>query len=180
MPRATSHSPARRLFLLKIFAYLDYAFSVVGNAYLGMYMATIALRLDQIFLVSVISVVIAIASQNLLSRLSDRRHDRMTFMILSRIFSAASISIVAFVPTLAAVIVSVIFVNLISGEMVSAAVVYELVDQHINTLPPDKALAVNKSKEFAKYRLFGSIGWAWTAPFGGIAISTLNGVGGNP
>lgn len=170
----------RRLFLLKIHALLEYAFSVCGMAFLSMYMASLGLGIEMFFAVSIISVATATISQNTVSRRSDVVGNRLPYMLWSKGFYAAAMLLVAHAPSIPSILAASAMSNLISGEMLSAAVVYELVDSKIATLDHASRALFNKSTEFAKYRVFGSLGWAFTAPVAGFAIETLNAAHGVP
>ena len=172
--------PSRRLAMLKVHALLDYAFSVSGMAYLGMYMASLGFSIEIFFAVSVITVLTALVSQNLLARRSDIKGERLPYLLWSKGFYAASMLLVAFLPSVFTIIVATVLANLISGEMITAAVVYEIIDEKATMLASTGGATMNKATEFSRYRIFGSLGWAFTAPVAGFAIEALNAVGEDP
>jgi len=153
---------------------MDYAFMVCGLAYIGMLMATMKLGVKLFFMNSIISVITLFISQNFLSRISDKMQSRIPFMVGSKILYSASMFILACFRSFLMVVLSSILINMISGEMLSAAIVYELIDLKQREIPPSLSGRYNKSREFAKYRIFGSMGWAFTAPAAGYGISILN------
>ncbi|MEX2729196.1 MAG: MFS transporter [Candidatus Sigynarchaeum springense] len=177
--QGTSLSPSRRLFLLKIQAYMDYGFSVIGIAFNGMLQATMGLPVDFFFMLSILSVVTAFVAQNTLSRRSDTRGNRIPYIMTARVMQIGSTLMIAFVRQPWIFVVAVIMNGIVSAESTANVIVYELIDEKQEALG-QAAASLNKSWEFAKYRLFGSIGWAWTAPFGGMAIKALNGTNGDP
>lgn len=179
-PQAPGLSPSRRLFLLKIQACMDYGFSVIGMAFNGMLQAAMGLPVEFFFLLSVLSVVTAFVAQNSLSRKSDKHGDRIPYIMLSRSMQVCSTLLIAFIRVEWIFIVTVIMNGIVSGESTANIIVYELIDEKQKLLDPREAARLNKSKEFSKYRIFGSIGWSWTAPFGGMAIKALNGMHGDP
>ncbi len=166
---------ARRLFLLKIFAYIDYAMQVSGTAFVQMYMATLGFPIEHFFKFAAVAVVTALVSQNIMSRISDRIGNRLPFVVMAKLCIALAISSFALFPTLAMSLIYAVLANALSGEVFLVAIVYELIDEKQSTSDSDSSRLLNKSGEYAKYRVFGSIGWAWTAPFSGWAISALNG-----
>jgi len=161
---------------------LDYGFSVIGMQFNGMLMAKMGLPVFDFFLLSVISVITAVVATNLISRRSDRRGDRFTYIFLSVLLGAIGTILVAFIQTFYMIIIATVLNGIISGEQSANVIVYELIDQNQRALDPssDKYKNYNKSREFAKYRVFGSIGFAWTAPLGGYGIQALNGTSGYP
>jgi MFS family permease len=179
-PQGTRLSPSRRLFLLKIQAYMDYGFSVIGMAFNGMLQATMGLPVEFFFMLSILSVLVAFVAQNTLSRKSDTRGDRIPYIMLSRAMQIGSTVLIAFIRSPWIFIVTVMMNGIVSAESTANVIVYELIDEKQKELGPAAAASFNKSKEFSKYRIFGSIGWAWTAPFGGMAIKALNGMNGDP
>ncbi len=179
-PQGTKLSPSRRLFLLKIEAYMDYGFSVIGMAFNGMLQATMGLPVEFFFMLSILSVLTAFVAQNTLSRKSDTRGDRIPYIMFARSMQVGSTVMIAFIRSPWIFIMTVIMNGIVSGESTANVIVYELIDEKQNELAPVAAASFNKSKEFSKYRIFGSIGWAWTAPFGGVAIKALNGTNGDP
>ncbi len=166
---------ARRLFLMKIFAYIDYAMQVSGTAFVQMYMATLGFPIEHFFTFATVAVVTALLSQNIMSRLSDRIGNRLPFVVLAKICVALAISSFALIPTLAMSLVYAVLANALSGEVFLVAIVYELIDEKQATMSSESSRPLNKSGEYAKYRVFGSIGWAWTAPFSGWVIAAFNG-----
>ncbi len=170
-----SNPAARRLFLLKIFAYIDYAMQVSGSAFVQMYMATLGFPIEHFFTFASITVVTALVSQNIMSRLSDRIGNRLPFVVLAKFCLALALCCFAFIPTLTMSLVYAVLANALSGEVFLVAIVYELIDANQITSHSASSRPLNKSGEYAKYRVFGSIGWAWTAPFSGWAITALNG-----
>ena len=181
-PTRQSLTPVKRLRLMKVEAYMDYGFSVIGMNFNGMLMAKMGLPVEDFFLLSVISVITAMLAQNLVSRWSDKRGDRFTFILLAKILYASSTFLIAFFQRFDIIILVTILNGLVSGESSANVIVYELIDQKQQDLTGggNGTMEINKSREFAKYRMFGSIGFAWTAPFGGYGIQVLNGTGGNP
>jgi len=175
----SNFTPSRRLFLLKIQAYMDYGFSVIGLAFNGMLQATMGLPVEFFFMLSIVSVVTAFVAQNTLSRRSDTRGNRIPYIMTARAMQIGSTLLIAFIHEPWIFILTVIMNGFVSAESTANVIVYELIDEKQKELGPDIAAKFNKSREFAKYRLFGSIGWAWTAPFGGMAIKALNGTNGN-
>lgn len=167
---------------MKIEAYMDYGFSVIGMNFNGMLMAKMGLPVEYFFFLSVLSVITVLIAQNLVSRKSDKKGERFTFIILAKLFYAASTFLIAFFQRFEVIVFTTVLNGLISGESTANVIVYEIIDQRQRALDPSSKafLSFNKSREFAKYRLFGSIGFAWTAPFGGLGIETLNGINGNP
>jgi MFS family permease len=184
MKQMLSHqslTPAKRLRLMKIEAYMDYGFSVIGMNFNGMLMAKLGLPVVNFFFLSVISVITALVAQNLVSRRSDKRGNRYSFLILAKILYAISTFMLAFFQRFEVIVLVTVLNGLVSGESSANVVVYELIDQKQRDMveSANAAMVINKSREFAKYRVFGSIGFAWTAPFGGYGIQALNGTGGN-
>lgn len=170
-----SNPATRRLFLLKIFAFIDYAMQVSGTAFVQMYMATLGFPIEYFFTFAAVTVVTALMSQNIMSRLSDRIGNRLPFIVMAKICVAVALCSFALIPTLPMSLVYAVLANALSGEVFLVAIVYELIDEKQSQSSNDTSHPLNKSKEYSKYRVFGSIGWAWTAPFSGLLIATLNG-----
>ncbi|MFX0099769.1 MAG: MFS transporter [Candidatus Hodarchaeota archaeon] len=162
----------RRLFLMKFYGYISYTFEVCSFPYIGMLMAKLGLKVEQFFLVSIVSVLVSLISQNTLSRLSDKLKDRIPFIVTSKFLFASSILVLVVDYSFFMIIVTAILRNILSGETLSAAIVYELIDEK-QKLAGD-TVVINKSKEFSKFRVFGSMGWAFTAPFAGFIITQFN------
>lgn len=159
---------------------MDYGFSVIGMAFNGMLQATMGLPVEFFFMLSVVSVLTAFVAQNTLSRKSDKRGDRIPYIMLSRLMLIGSTVMIAFIRSPWIFVVTVIMNAIVSSESTANVIVYELIDEKQKELGSAAAASFNKSKEFTKYRLFGSIGYAWTAPLGGMAIKALNGTNGDP
>ncbi|MHA1681983.1 MAG: MFS transporter [Promethearchaeota archaeon] len=168
-------TPGRRLFFLKIEALAEYGTMVFGMAYVGTLMASLGIPLQDFFIVSVINIAITMISQNYFSRMSDKLNNRLPFIIISHVIYAGSMILLGITPAFFSIIIYTVINSFLSSEMLSVAIVYELVDDKQELLPRQDHEKFNKSKEFAKYRIMGSIGWALTAPVAGWTISTLNG-----
>lgn len=178
MPSVSNrHSLTHRLFMLKIEAFLQYSFSVFGMAYTGTLMATLKVSLEYFFYLSVASIAIAVISQNAFSRQSDTLKRRLPFAIIANVLYSISMIVLALFPTFPAIVLYTVLNSLLSGEMLSVAIVYELIED-IHTKSMDnsgvKSKSVNKSREFSKYRIMGSLGWSFSAPLAGMLISRLN------
>lgn len=181
LPSRQSLSSSKRLRLMKVEAYLDYGFSVIGINFNGMLMAKMGLPVVDFFLLSVISVITAFVG-NRISRRSDIHGDRFTYIFLSAILGIIATFFIAFYQNFFIIIAGTVLNSIISGESSANVIVYELIDQKQRALDPSSTAfkKFNKSREFAKYRVFGSIRFAWTAPFGGYGIQVLNSTGGMP
>jgi MFS family permease len=159
---------------------MDYGFSVIGMAFNSMLMATLAFPVEFFFTLSILSVATAFIAQNTLSRKSDKHGDRIPYIMFARSMQITVTLLIAFIHVPWIFLFTTVMNGLVSGESTANVIVYELIDEKQKELTSEAAARYNKSKEFSKYRLFGSIGFAWTAPFGGMAIKALNGMGGNP
>jgi hypothetical protein len=128
--------------------------------------------ISQIFLLNFIGMAVAMVFQNIGSFVSDRLNRRYPLLIAALVTQGVSVLVSAWFPTFIGFVLYIIIWFSFSGESQRTLVQYALIK-----LAKDPSMPLEKldlSKEFSRYRIFGSIGTCISLPLWGWFIETGN------
>lgn len=165
---------ARKIILLKIYTFFSYFTSVFYLVFILIWFEQNGISVAQIFLYNLLTVLVGLILNNIFSHLSDRSENRIFFLILSDIISAIGLFIIVYVINLLSIILFAFLVYAISRETMLVALYYDLIDkkrQDKGSLQKGMKNQSKGAKEFTKFRILGSIGWAVGGPLAGYLIT---------
>lgn len=160
---------------LKIYAFFAYGTSVFYFLFVLIWFYINGITIAEIFLYYVFVVVITLIFNNFWSKVSDRIKNRIFFMIMVKFLSIAAVLVVIFEVSFITVMLFAFLLYFINNETYLTAFFYELLEARERLRKAENAnYKENKAKEYTKYRIMGSIGWACGGPICGLIIELVN------
>jgi len=167
----------RKIFLLKIYAFFAYGTSVFYFLFALIWFYLNGISVAEIFAYNIFVVVIMLIFNNLSSRLSDKIKKRAFFMIMVKILSILAVIVIILDVSLMSLMIFAFLLYFISNETFLTAYFYELLEARERIKSEvNSNFRENKSKEFTKFRIMGSIGWAIGGPIAGFIIEAGNNI----
>jgi len=162
----------KRLKGFKILTLFDYAFGMTGFIYRNLWFSANGVSLSQLYLLNVLGLFFSLIFQNLNSYFSDKFNKRYPFLLVAILCQSVAMILVATFPSFGMFVFFIFLWNLISSESTRVIIVCDFIDLSKN--PNQYKGEYNRSKEFASYRAFGSLGFAVFAPIVGYSIHYIN------
>jgi MFS family permease len=163
---------ARKFQGFKWFIFVDYAINMISSVFNNLWFSANGMSLSQLYLYNFLGLVFAGIFQNYVSILSDKINRRYPFLIIGHIVQALAMFAVVWGPNLWTFIFFVFAMNFISNETFRVVMAYKFMELSIDPNIPIKKY--NPFKEFSKFRVYGSIGFAVAGPIVGYAINQIN------
>jgi MFS family permease len=161
---------------LKVYSFFWWAFYSLLVIFTPLYLIRNGFPLWAIFLNGALEAVISLFIQNFWAKQSDHNGKIKEYMILGNIFIVAACIFIIFVDSFW----KLLFLTLIlrsgpSSDVFATVLSYRFADKlQIGDLTDCTEVEnknYNKINVFAQYRKYGSIGWAFMAPIGGLIIN---------
>jgi MFS family permease len=168
----------RRIYhILQANCFASWCANVIFIVFGVVFMNELGVSLSSIFLLNVLVIGVSFLSSTFLNKWSDRLKKRKAFMLLSFALRAIGILVLALGNNVFMFVLHTIIINILNPISFDVAIIYEL-GETIETLQSSNAgtpASINAStRYYLKYRVFGSLGWAVTAPVAGFLIGFLN------
>ncbi len=143
------------------------------------FMNELGVSLSGIFLLNLLVIVVTFFSSTFFNQRSDLLKKRKVFMLLAFFFRTVGILVLALSNNIIMFVIYNIIINILNPLSFDVAIIYELgeiIEQLTHEVRGTPLNPNAATRYYLKYRLFGSLGWAITAPVAGLFIGILNGV----
>jgi len=165
------HKLERTINLLKIYTFFSYLTSVFYLIFILIWFNLNAITVAQLFIYNLLTIVVGLIINNLFSNLSDKLGNRTFFLMFQDVLSALALLIIIFYINLITIAIFAFLVYAISRESLLTALFYDIIEKReIIKRVDNKDFEEQKAKEFTKFRILGSIGWAIGGPIAGFFI----------
>nr|MDO8117444.1 MFS transporter [Candidatus Sigynarchaeota archaeon] len=168
---------AKEYTILKGICFISWSANVIFMIFGVIFMNQLGVSLSGIFLLNVLVIIVSFLASTVVNRLSDKARKRKLFLVLSYALRTTSIFFLALGNDLFMFILYYIITSILNPLSFDVAIVYEM-GEKIEFLRGNIDKTVSKkdieTRYYLKYRMFGSLGWAITAPVAGLAILLLN------
>ncbi len=168
---------AKEYTTLKVLCFISWSANVIFMIFGVIFINQLGVSLSGIFLLNVLVIIVSFIASTVVNRLSDKARKRKQFLVLSYALRTAGILFLALGNDLFMFILYYIITSILNPLSFDVAIVYEMGEKLeflrgcIGKAVPKKDI---ETRYYLKYRMFGSLGWAITAPFAGLAILVLN------
>lgn len=163
--------------VLQACCFVSWGANVIFMIFGVVFMTELGVSLSGIFLLNVLVIVVTFFSSTILNRRSDLLKKRKAFMMLAFVLRTAGIFLLTVGNDIGIFVTYNIVINLLNPISFDVAIVYEI-GEAIELLTHEiKGTPVNPNgatRYYLKYRMFGSLGWAFMAPIAGFFIGLLN------
>jgi hypothetical protein len=161
----------RKLDFFKWYTFTDFCFGSITLFNVYWYNVN-GLSIADIFMLSLIGMAVAMVFQNVMSVVSDRLNRRFPLLVAALVTQGVSLLFSAWYPTFTGFVLYIIVWFSFSGESQRTLVQYSLIKlAREPTMPGGTG---DLSRDFARYRIFGSVGTAISVPLWGWIIQVVN------
>ena len=160
----------RKIALIKIYTFFSYFTSVFYLVFILVWFKLNGISVAEIFAYNLVTIVVGFIFGNILSHVSDKYKNRTIFLMISDFISAMGLLIIIFYVNLVSLLIFAFLAYALSRETFLVALFYDLIERRQFLKGQEADLSQQKAKEFTKFRIFGSIGWAVGAPIAGSLI----------
>ncbi|MBN2154026.1 MAG: MFS transporter [Candidatus Lokiarchaeota archaeon] len=183
--QATSETPAgalkamrRTYHVLQACCFASWCANVIFMIFGVVFMNELGVSLSGIFLLNLLVIIVTFFSSTILNKRSDLLNKRKAFMVLAFFLRSLGILVLALSSEVYMVIIYTVIINILNPISLDVAIIHELgevIDQLTHEVEGTPVNPSAATRYYLKYRLFGSLGWAITAPVAGLLIGTING-----
>jgi len=163
--------------VLQASCFVSWGANVIFMIFGVVFMNELGVSLSGIFLLNMLIIVVTFFSSTFFNRRSDLRKKRKAYMMLAFLFRTLGIFILAVSNNIYMFVIHNIIINILNPLSFDVAIIYELGETIEQLTHEIRGTPVNPNaatRYYLKYRLFGSLGWALTAPVAGLCIGFLN------
>jgi len=151
---------------------MDYFITMITSVFENIWFSNNGINLTQLYLLSALGLTFAGIFQNASSIISDKVNRRFPFLIIAHVSQTIGMLIAVWIPNFLTFILYTFLMEWVSNETYRVVVGYHLIE--LCRDPQKDPKLHNPTKEFSKYRVFGSIGFAIAGPIVGYSINAIN------
>ncbi len=169
----------RTFHVLQACCFASWCANVIFMIFGVVFMNELGVSLSGIFLLNLLVIVVTFFSSTFFNQRSDLLKKRKVFMLLAFFFRTVGILVLALSNNIIMFVIYNIIINILNPLSFDVAIIYELgeiIEQLTHEVRGTPLNPNAATRYYLKYRLFGSLGWAITAPVAGLFIGILNGV----
>ena len=156
---------------LKIFTFFNYFISVFYMVFILIWLNQNKVSIAEIFGYNLAIIIIIAIFSNTFSHISDKMNNRLIFIQISNFTYAIGVLFIAFEVNFITIMIYVFLTNSLSRETFITALIYEVIEKREFLKKVENTnFEEKKVKEYAKFRIMGSFGWAIGGPIAGYLI----------
>ncbi len=161
----------KKIIHLKIFTFFSYFISVFYMVFILIWFNQNGVTIAEIFAYNLAIIIVTATISNLFSHISDKISNRLVFIQISNFTYAIGVIFITFEVNFISILIYVFLTYSLSRETFLTALNYEIIEK-CETLKRAKIkeFEEKKAKEFVKFRIMGSLGWAIGAPIAGLLL----------
>ena len=161
----------KKIIHLKIFIFFNYFISVFYMVFILIWLNQNKVSVAEIFAYNLAIIIITAIFSNLFSHISDKINNRLVFIQISNFTYAIGVLFIAFEVNFITIMIYVFLTNSLSRETFITALIYEVIEKREFLKKVENTnFEEKKVKEYAKFRIMGSFGWAIGGPIAGYLI----------
>ncbi len=163
--------------ILQVCCFVSWSANVIFMIFGVVFMNELGVSLSGIFLLNLLIIVVTFFSSTVLNQRSDLLKKRKAFMVLAFFLRTVGILVLALSDNIYMFVIYSIIINILNPISFDVAIIYELgeiIEQLTHEIGGTPVNPNAATRYYLKYRLFGSLGWAITAPVAGLLIGVLN------
>jgi hypothetical protein len=182
LPETTSsalRAMLRMYHVLQACCFVSWCANVIFMIFGVVFMNELGVSVSGIFILNLLVIIVTFFSSTVINRRSDLIKKRKVFMVLAFVLRTFGILLLALSNDILMFVIYNIVINLLNPISLDVAIVYELgeiIEQLTHQITGAPINPNAGTRYYLKYRLFGSLGWAITAPIAGFLIGIINDV----